>query len=143
MTTIEVMVETHAKWNGTAYQSDAGNDLTAKENVTLNPGEHQLVHTGIHVNFPPTLVAYIMPRSGLAAKHGITVLNAPGVIDSGYTGEIQVCLINLGSEKYECKAGDNIAQIIFHHVEHPTIKFTQTLPETKRGGNGFGSTDEK
>jgi dUTP pyrophosphatase len=140
MSEVQIMLDGGAQWQGTAHLSDAGFDLTATEEWIIQPNNRAVVATGVHVNMPANMVGYVMPRSGLAAKRGVTVLNAPGVIDSGYTGEIGVCLINLGAEPYYCHAGDNIAQLVFQKVKHPQITFVDSMPETKRGGNGFGST---
>lgn len=134
------MLDGGARWNRPAYPTDAGYDLNSITEGTLEPGERLIVHTGVHLNMPDDMVAYVMPRSGLAAKQGVTVLNAPGVIDSGYTGEIGVCLINHGDRPFEVEYGDNIAQLVFHKVEHPDIEFVEYLPKTKRSGHGFGST---
>ena len=134
------MLDGGARWDRPAHLTDAGYDLTAITEGTLQPGERLLVPTGIHLHMPPTMVAYVMPRSGLAAKQGVTVLNSPGVIDAGYTGQIRVCLINHGDKLFDFEYGDRIAQLVFHKIEHPDIEFVEALPRTKRSDNGFGST---
>ena len=130
-------------------EGSAGYDLHAdipSENfVTLRPGERMLVPTGIAVDMPSNLEGQIRPRSGLAARHGVTVLNAPGTIDSDYRGEIQVLLVNLGGEAYTVRHGDRIAQLIFNEVTRVIFAEVDNLDNvnTERGGNGFGSTGNR
>ena len=136
-----------------SYQSDgaAGMDLCACSNAgigrdpseipfTLFPAETCLFGTGIAFAIPPGFEGQIRPRSGLAAKHGITVLNSPGTIDSDYRGEVKVLLINLGSEPYVIKRGDRIAQIVFAPVARAGLQQVDDLDATARGVGGFGST---
>lgn len=123
-----------------AHPTDAGYDLAATKDKTLAPGCRALIPTGLHINLPAGTVGYVCPRSGMAAKHGITVLNAPGVIDPGYTGEILVNLINLGSESYTVQRGDRIAQLIIHQVVEVDWQPVAEFEETQRGHNGHGST---
>ena len=123
-----------------AHPTDAGYDLVATADKTLAPGCWSLIPTGLHIGLPPNTVGYVCPRSGLAAKHGIAVLNAPGVIDPGYTGEIFVNLINLGSEPYTVQRGDRIAQLIVHQVVEVDWRPVAEFEETQRGHNGHGST---
>lgn len=123
-----------------AHPADAGYDLTATVTQVLEPGQRALIPTGLHIGLPPNTVGYICPRSGIAAKHGVTVLNAPGVIDPGYTGEILVNLINLGSEPYTVQRGDRIAQLIIHKTVEVDWRHVTEFNETQRGHNGHGST---
>lgn len=124
-----------------ASAGDAGADLQSTENVTLAPGERRLVSTGIAIAMQPGFVGLIHPRSGLAAKHGITVVNAPGTIDAGYRGEIKVCLLNTDSDNaYEIKKGDRIAQIVFQRFTTADFIEVKELPSTMRGDGGFGSS---
>ena len=124
------------------HEYDAGADLVAAEDWEIGPGSRALVATGTYLSLPEGTVGYITPRSGLASKHGITVLNAPGTIDSGYTGEIKVLLINHGDETFFVNAGDRIAQLV---VQPVNLTKYQAVPEFtvrygERGNNGFGST---
>ena len=123
-----------------AHATDAGYDLAATADKTLAPGYRALIPTGLRINLPAGTVGYVCPRSGLAAKHGIAVLNAPGVIDPGYTGEILVNLINLGSEPYTIQRGDRIAQLIIHQTVEVHWQQVTEFEETQRGNNGHGST---
>ncbi len=122
-----------------AVEGDAGCDLKAAESVVLRPGQRALVKTGVTLALPEGIVALVHPRSGLALKHGVTVLNAPGVIDSGYRGEVGVILHNTDLYKaFFIEAGDRIAQLVFQ--EYVTAKFDKVLElsETTRGSGGFG-----
>lgn len=125
-----------------AHEGDAGADICACEDVSLCSGEYKMIRTGIRLELPTFVEAQVRSRSGLAAKHGVAVLNSPGTIDSGYRGEIGVVLINHGKERFEVKAGDRIAQLVFKRV--PEIEFIELgfggLSETERGECGFGST---
>ena len=123
-----------------AHPTDAGYDLVATAAKTLAPGQHALIPTGLRIGLPPNTVGYVCPRSGLAAKHGIAVLNAPGVIDPGYTGEILVNLINHGAYPYVILEGDRIAQLIIHNTVEVDWQHVAELEETQRGHNGHGST---
>ena len=126
------------------YQSAqaAGLDLLAavSTDVIIAPGKRALVPTGIAIALPPGTEAQVRPRSGLAAKHGVTVLNSPGTIDADYRGEIQVILINLGDAPFVVKRGERIAQMVIAPVSHARLSETQTLDDTRRGDGGFGST---
>lgn len=126
-----------------AHDGDAGMDIRASESAIIHKGEYKVVHTGLYVECPKGHVAYVMPRSGLAVKNGTTVLNAPGVVDSGYRGEIVVPLINLGRETFEVSPGDRIAQLIIS----PYIKVkpynVTSLSDSERGSDGLGSTGVK
>jgi len=129
-----------------AYQSThaAGLDLcaavAADAPLTLAPGRHALIPTGLAIALPPGFEAQVRPRSGLAAKHGVTVLNSPGTIDADYRGEIGVLLINLGHVPFEIRRGERIAQMIIAPVVQATLTRVATLSTTARGGGGFGST---
>lgn len=122
--------------------SSAGMDLRAaiENSITLSPGERKLIPTGLFMALPPGLEAQVRPRSGLALKKGITVLNAPGTIDADYRGEIGVILINLSKENFVVENGDRIAQMVIAKYEQVSWKETATLDETERGSGGFGST---
>jgi dUTP pyrophosphatase len=123
-----------------AHPGDAGADLVAAEEVTLLPGGRTLVGTGVALALPEGLVAFVMPRSGLAAMFGVTTLNAPGTIDSGYRGEIRVNLVNHGSEPVRLRRGDRIAQLVIQRVEHAIFTVSEQLPTSSRGTSGHGST---
>jgi dUTP pyrophosphatase len=123
-----------------AHPGDAGLDLCACEAATLQPGEHRLVRTGLVMQLPPGTEAQVRPRSGLALKHGITLLNAPGTIDEGYRGELGVILVNLGQEPFEVAPGMRIAQMVVAPVLRVAVAASETLGETHRGDGGFGST---
>lgn len=124
-----------------AHPGDAGADLVATEAVHLEPGERALVGTGVRIALPEGFVAFVVPRSGLAARHGITIVNAPGTVDAGYRGEIRVSLLNTDLHaSYDVSVGDRIAQVIVMPV--PRVRFTpvEELPQSSRGERGFGST---
>lgn len=124
-----------------AHPGDAGADLTSAESVRLEPGQRALVGTGVRVALPEGYAAFVVPRSGLAAKHGITVVNSPGTVDAGYRGEIKVALLNTDTSKaYEIAPGDRIAQLIVMPVTRARFLPVDALPESVRGEGGFGST---
>ena len=124
-----------------AHPGDAGLDLHAAEDVSLKPGERASVPTGIAVAIPEGCAGFVVPRSGLAAKHGIGVVNAPGLIVSGYRGEIRVLLVNLDqNEAFELRRGERIAQLVIQRVEEATLREVGELPPSARGEGGFGST---
>ena len=123
-----------------AHPSDAGMDLRSVDDLTLAPGQRALVHTGLVMQLPPLYEAQVRPRSGLALKNGVTVLNTPGTIDSGYRGEVGVILINLGQAAFDVRKGDKIAQMVVAPVTQPNIEETDVVDETDRGSGGFGST---
>lgn len=123
-----------------AREGDAGVDLYSVINYDLFPGERYLIPTGIKVAIPKGYEAQIRPRSGLAFKHGLTVVNTPGTIDSGYRGEIGVLVINHGKEKFQIEKGSRIAQMIFNKIEDAVFEETDELDETERGSGGFGHT---
>lgn len=120
---------------------DAGADLTSVADLTLRPGERALVPTGIALALPPGTVGLVHPRSGLAARHGVTVLNAPGTVDSGYRGEILVNLVNLDpTEDFTVRVGDRIAQLVVQEYLHAEFSDADSLPGSARGDTGHGST---
>jgi dUTP pyrophosphatase len=124
-----------------AHDGDAGYDLHAAEAAHLDPGERASVGTGIAVAIPPGQAGLVLPRSGLAARHGIAVVNAPGLIDAGYRGELRVLLLNTDrDEPFEVAPGDRIAQLVVVRVEGPPVEETAELDDTGRGAGGFGST---
>lgn len=124
-----------------AKPGDAGADLRAGETVTLAPFERRLVGTGVRVALPEGTVGMVTPRSGLAWRAGLSIVNAPGIVDSGYRGEIKVCLINLDPEiPIEIEAGDRIAQLVIVPVVAATFMPTEALDETERGDGGYGSS---
>ena len=128
-----------------ATVSSAGMDLKANtdEPITLNPMDRYLFPTGIYIQLPEGYEAQIRPRSGLAAKYGITVTNAPGTVDADYTGEVKVSLINLSNDAFVVQPGDKIAQMVIARYEKITWNEVETLNETERGSGGFGSTGMK
>ena len=116
-------------------------DLYSAESLTLEPGQRQLVRTGIAIELPFGTVGFINPRSGLAARSGLSIVNAPGTVDAGYRGEIKVCLINLDPQQsIEIKRGDRIAQLLVQRVEMFTFNEVEKLGVSERGENGYGST---
>ena len=123
-----------------AHPSDAGMDVRSVDDLTIAPGKRALVHTGLVMLLPPKYEAQVRPRSGLALKSGVTVLNTPGTIDSGYRGEVGVILANFGETDFQVKKGDKIAQIVIAPVTQPEIVETSEVDETDRGSGGFGST---
>jgi len=124
-----------------AHPGDAGADLHSNESLTLAPGERALVGTGVSIALPDGYAAFIVPRSGLAAKHGITIVNSPGTVDAGYRGEIKVALLNTDpTAAFTIEAGDRIAQIIIMPVTRATFVPVERLPGSQRGHGGFGST---
>jgi dUTP pyrophosphatase len=124
-----------------AHPGDAGADLSAAEDVELGPGERALVRTGIAIALPAGYAAFVHPRSGLAARHGVTIVNAPGTVDAGYRGEIKVTMLNTDRERaVSFKRGDRIAQLVIQRVERAVFHEVAVLPESSRGEGGFGST---
>ena len=124
-----------------AYQGDAGLDLRSSEDVSLAPFERRLVSTGLAIAIPEGYAGFVQPRSGLAIKQGVTVLNTPGLIDSHYRGELKVALINLDAHSaFEVAPGDRIAQLVIQKVENVEWSVVDALDETERGCGGFGSS---
>jgi dUTP pyrophosphatase len=124
-----------------AHDGDAGLDLYALEGAVLAPGERAAIPTGVAVEIPPGQAGLVLPRSGLAARNGISVVNAPGLIDAGYRGEVRVLLLNTDREQpFELVAGDRIAQLVLVRVELPELVEVESLGESERGAGGFGSS---
>lgn len=124
-----------------AKGGDAGADIVSRIDITLAPGERALVPTGISIALPDGYVALVHPRSGLAIKHGVTMVNSPGTVDAGYRGELQIILINHDrSESVSFKRGDRIAQLVIQKVERAEFVEVENLPGSGRGEGGFGST---
>jgi dUTP pyrophosphatase len=124
-----------------AHPGDAGVDLYAAADVELAPGQRAVVPTGIAIALPDGYAAFVHPRSGLAARHGVTIVNAPGTVDAGYRGEIRVILMNTDAENpVRLQRGDRIAQLVVQRVERPVFHEVERLPGSARGEGGFGST---
>jgi dUTP pyrophosphatase len=124
-----------------SHPGDAGADLTSAEAVVLDPGQRATVGTGLSIALPDGYVAFVVPRSGLAASHGITIVNSPGTVDAGYRGEIRITLLNTDSSvPYSVAVGDRIAQLIVMPVSRAKFIPVETLPGSQRGSGGFGST---
>jgi dUTP pyrophosphatase len=124
-----------------AHPGDAGADLHTREDVTLQPGERRLVPTGVALALPEGYVGLVHPRSGLAHRHGLSIVNAPGTVDAGYRGEVLVCLVNLDpATPVELRRGDRIAQLVIQRVETATFVEVDGLPDSVRGAGGQGST---
>lgn len=123
-----------------AHPGDAGMDVRSIETVTLRPGDRALVRTGLVFQLPPDAEAQVRPRSGLALKHGVTVLNAPGTIDAGYRGEVGVILVNLGTEPFTVEKGMKVAQVVVVPVARAEVVEVAETDTTERGADGFGST---
>lgn len=124
-----------------ARPGDAGMDLHARQDMTLSPGERAMMPTGIAIALPPGYAAFVHPRSGLAARHGLTIVNAPGTVDAAYRGEIVVCLLNTDRETPIAIArGDRIAQLVVQPVCAAVLHEVSGLPGTHRGEGGYGST---
>ncbi|HVK30824.1 MAG TPA: dUTP diphosphatase [Nocardioides sp.] len=124
-----------------AHPGDAGADLVSTVDLTLAPGERALVPTGIAIALPDGYVALVHPRSGLAARHGLSIVNTPGTVDAGYRGEIKVLLINHDpAEAIVLRRGDRIAQLVIQRYERAAFVAVDTLPDSIRGGGGYGST---
>jgi dUTP pyrophosphatase len=124
-----------------AHEGDAGVDLAASVALEIRPGSRVLVPTGISIAIPRGFAGFVLPRSGLAVRHGVTVINAPGLIDSGYRGELKVGLVNHGDAPFSVSVGDRIAQLVVMAVATPEFFEVTELDVTPRGAGGFGSTD--
>ncbi len=133
-------ISDHAVLPAYAHEGDAGMDIYAAEDVVVKPRERKLVGTGIKLSIERGYEAQVRPKSGLAANFGITVLNTPGTIDSGYRGEVKVMVINLGDNTYKIEKGMKIAQLVFSRVEKVEFEEVNELDGSARGGSGFGST---
>ena len=124
-----------------AYEGDAGLDLASVEEVVLGPGERRTVATGLAVAIPDGHAGFVQPRSGLAARHGVTVVNSPGLIDAGYRGELKVVLLNTDpDEPFHIRPGDRIAQLVVLALPRVTVTEADDLPPSERAGRGFGSS---
>ena len=123
------------------HENDAGFDLPSRVDLTLGPGERATIPTGIALSIPSGFAGFVLPRSGLASRHGIALVNSPGLIDAGYRGEVAVVVINTDrQEGFQIRRGDRIAQLVIQRVEEATILQVDDLDETSRGAGGFGST---
>ena len=137
-----VRVRPEAVLPARAYDGDAGLDLAACDPVELLPGERAVVPTGVAVAIPDGYAGFVHPRSGLAARHGIAVVNSPGLIDSGYRGEIRVVLLNTDGERtFVAARGERIAQLVVLAVPPVALREVEELPESERGARGFGSSE--
>ncbi|SJN08168.1 Deoxyuridine 5'-triphosphate nucleotidohydrolase [Leucobacter sp. 7(1)] len=135
---IPILADTPPRY---AHPGDAGADLMAAEAATIAPGARALIGTGVSIALPEGYAAFVVPRSGLAAKHGITVVNSPGTVDAGYRGEIKVTLLNTDQHStFEVEPGDRIAQVIIMPVSRAVFTQVDELPDSARGTGGFGST---
>ena len=123
-----------------AHEDDAGMDVRSVEDLVIPPSGRALVHTGLVMQLPPDAEAQVRPRSGLALKYGVTVLNTPGTIDAGYRGEVGVILANFGSADFAVKKGDRVAQLVIAPVTRAAVVEVDEVASTDRGGGGFGST---
>lgn len=124
-----------------AHPADAGADLVTTQEITLGPGERGIVGTGLAIALPPGYAAFVHPRSGLAHRLGVSVLNSPGTVDAGYRGEIKVVLVNHDPRRsVTFRRGDRIAQLVLQRVEYGRFHEVDTLPGSARGGDGYGST---
>ena len=123
------------------HDSDIGYDISAAIDVLIPSKQVQLINTGIAINLPNQCAGFVLPRSGLASKHKITLINSPGLVDPGYTGELMVPLINHGSTDYQISIGDRIAQLVLINTSSVEFKIVENLPDTERSTGGFGSTD--
>ena len=145
MTEILVVNKGHQPLPQYATPQSAGLDLRANLDtpVTLQPMQRHLIPTGLHRALPAGFEAQVRPRSGLALRHGITVLNSPGTIDADYRGEVRVILVNLSSEPFTVEPGERIAQLVIVPVLSPVFEAAESLSDTERGSGGFGSTGTK
>lgn len=138
------LVEENALVPASAYAGDAGIDLRSTADITLKPFERTLIPTGLALAIPEGFAGFVLPRSGSAIKQGLSLVNAPGLIDSGYRGEIKCIAINLDAHTpIEVKVGDRIAQLVIMRVEQVTLMQTEALDETDRGAGGFGSSGKQ
>ena len=144
MTTTEVLIhrlDPGLPMPSYAHEGDAGADLYAAEDAELLPGERAVIATGLAIALPDGYAAFVHPRSGLAARHGVTLVNAPGTVDAGYRGEIKVTLINTDAkEPFRLNRGDRMAQLVIQRVERAVFREVAALPGSARGAGGFGST---
>jgi dUTP pyrophosphatase len=145
MITVKVVNRGHQQLPAYATPQSAGMDLRANldEPVTLRPLERRLIPTGLHIALPDGYEAQVRPRSGLALKHGITVLNTPGTIDADYRGEVGVVLVNLSQDAFVINDGERIAQMVIARCEQAELSVVDVLDETERGSGGYGHTGTK
>lgn len=134
------LIHQQAKLPDYAHAGDAGMDVYSVENAVLQPGERKLIKTGLRIQLPPNTEAQMRPKSGLALKNGITLLNTPGTIDEGYRGEVGVILINHSDESYAVETGQKIAQMVIMPVTRVQVEKVEHLEDSDRGHGGFGST---
>ncbi|MBM7410835.1 dUTP pyrophosphatase [Clavibacter michiganensis] len=138
---VDVLIAGDAPIPAYAHPGDAGADLVSAEALRLEPGQRATVGTGVSIALPDGYAAFVLPRSGLAARHGITIVNAPGTVDAGYRGEIRVTLLNTDAEAaYDVAVGDRIAQVVVMPVSRVRFVPVEKLPGSHRGTGGFGST---
>ena len=124
------------------HEGDAGLDLPSRVNLTIEPGQRAIIPTGLAVAIPNGYAGFVLPRSGIAARHGIALVNSPGLIDAGYRGEVAIVMINTDKhEAFHIKRGDRIAQLVLQQVVEATTVEVEELGDTSRGSGGFGSTD--
>ena len=135
------LISSNGKVPSQKHASDIGYDISSSIDVTLKSNEVTLVNTRIAIKLPQQCAGFVLPRSGLSTKHKITLINSPGLIDPGYTGELLVPLMNHGGKDYEIKAGDRIAQLVLINTNKVDFKLVDSLPGTDRSSGGFGSTD--
>ena len=135
------LISSNGKVPSQKHASDIGYDISSSNDVTLKSNKVTLVNTGIAISLPQQCAGFVLPRSGLSTKHKITLINSPGLIDPGYTGELLVPLINHGAKDYMIKIGDRIAQLVLVNTHGVDFKVVDSLPETDRSSGGFGSTD--
>lgn len=144
MTEVDVLIlrlDDHLPLPSYEHPGDAGLDLRARADATIEPGGRALIPTGIALALPAGFAAFVLPRSGLATKHGVTVANSPGTVDAGYRGEISVCLVNLDPRSaVRIQRGDRIAQLVVQEVARAVLHEVETLPGSHRSSGGFGST---
>jgi dUTP pyrophosphatase len=138
---VDVLIAGDAPIPAYAHPGDAGADLTSAESLRLEPGQRATVGTGVSIALPDGYAAFVLPRSGLAARHGITIVNAPGTGDAGYRGEIRVTLLNTDADApYDVAVGDRIAQVVVMPISRVRFVPVEKLPGSHRGSGGFGST---
>jgi dUTP pyrophosphatase len=138
---VDVLIAGDAPIPAYAHPGDAGADLTSAESLRLEPGQRATVGTGVSIALPDGYAAFVLPRSGLAARHGITIVNAPGTVDAGYRGEIRVTLLNTDADApYYVAVGDRIAQVVVMPISRVRFVPVEKLPGSHRGSGGFGST---
>ncbi|MDQ0743074.1 dUTP pyrophosphatase [Clavibacter sp. B3I6] len=138
---VDVLIAGDAPIPAYAHPGDAGADLVSAESLRLEPGQRATVGTGVSIALPDGYAAFVLPRSGLAARHGITIVNAPGTVDAGYRGEIRVTLLNTDAHApYDVAVGDRIAQVVVMPVSRVRFVPVEKLPGSHRGSGGFGST---